>query len=222
MSTPDLPDLDLATISKLIVAAKVGDSDAHSEICRHVQPQLNRMADQQLDGNLRRKLNPSDIVQATLARMVQGFDDFRGSSSQEFYGWLNSILRNEVNSTRRDYGRDRRDIRREIDIDDGPSASDPANEDDPHDVVVRRETLETFHAVLSRLPTDYATVIQLRSIEELPFGQVAERMDRSVAAVSKLWARALVKLQQELAALQHDRQHERPSQSPLTDHDKPN
>ena len=44
-------------------------------------------------------------------------------------------------------------------------------------------------------------MIQLRSIQELPFEEVAQQMDRSINAVSKLWGRALVSLQQELAKL---------------------
>ena len=94
MEESQQPDVDLATISHLVTAARTGDAAAHSEICRKIQQPLNQMADQHLDRQLRRKLNPSDIVQATLTRMVQGFEDFRGSSTDEFYGWLNTILRN--------------------------------------------------------------------------------------------------------------------------------
>lgn len=199
MEEPQLPDIDLATISQLVTAARTGDAAAHSEICRQVQGPLNRLADQQLDQQLRRKLNPSDIVQATLTRMVHGFDDFRGSSSAEFYGWLNTILRNEVHTTRRDLQRDRRDVRREREPSDGTSTNQPADSESPYTHVQRNETLTRFRKVIKQLPPDYAQVIELRSIQELPFAEVAAQMDRSEDAVSKLWGRALVKLQQELA-----------------------
>lgn len=192
-------DVDLATISELVNAARTGNAAAHSEICRQVQEPLNRMADQQLDQQLRRKLNPSDIVQATLTRMVQGFDDFRGSSTAEFYGWLNTILRNEVRTTRRDLQRDRRDVRREQEAPDNTSPRQASQQEPPDDLVQRNETLTRFRHIIQQLPPDYAQVIELRSIQELPFAEVAERMDRSVDAVSKLWGRALVSLQQELA-----------------------
>ncbi len=192
-------DVDLATISELVNAARTGNAAAHSEISRQVQEPLNRMADQQLDQQLRRKLNPSDIVQATLTRMVQGFDDFRGSSTAEFYGWLNTILRNEVRTTRRDLQRDRRDVRREQEPPDNTSPRHASQQEPPDDLVQRNETLTRFRHIIQQLPPDYAQVIELRSIQELPFAEVAERMDRSVDAVSKLWGRALVSLQQELA-----------------------
>lgn len=202
MEESESTEIDLATISQLVDAAKVGDSAAHSEICRQVQGQLNTMANRQLDDGLRRKLNPSDIVQATLTRMVQGFDDFRGSTSAEFYGWLNSILRNEVNTTRRNLQRDRRDVRRENEpAANAPSFDYPGNQETPTASALRQEKLARFRQVIKRLPPDYAQVIELRSIQELPFADVAVQMDRSVEAVSKLWSRALVKLQQELSQI---------------------
>ena len=198
----EVTEIDLTSMSQLVDAAKEGDSSAHSEICRQVQGHLNRMADKHLDAGLRRKLNPSDIVQATMTRMVQGFEDFRGSSSAEFYGWLNSILKNEVSSTRRGLHRQRRDVRRETEQNSSFHIGHAGqNQDSPDDRLRKHETIAKFRAVIGRLPADYAQVIELRSIKELSFEEVAIQMDRSVNAVSKLWGRALVSLQQELAKL---------------------
>ena len=194
-------EIDITSISQLVSAAKDGDSAAHSEICRQVQGQLNRMADQHLDTKLRRKLNPSDIVQATLTRMVEGFGDFRGSSSTEFYGWLNTILKNEVNSTRRDFQRQRRDVRRETEPTSAVVLGQQANDEMPDERLQTQEKMIRFREVIDRLPQDQARAIQLRSIQELPFEEVARQMDRSVNAVSKLWSRALISLQKELAKL---------------------
>ena len=126
----------------------------------------------------------------------------QGSTSAEFYGWLNSILKNEVHSTRRDLQRQRRDIRREIeqgsDIHAGISLP---NEATPEKLLQQQEKLARFEAVIKQLSPDHAEVIELRSIQELPFEEVAKRMDRSVNAVSKLWNRAVIALQQELSKL---------------------
>jgi RNA polymerase sigma-70 factor, ECF subfamily len=197
--------LELGSFSRLVHGAKAGDATARSEICRQVEQHLRGMADQNLDQALRRKLNPSDIAQQAMLRMVDGFEDFRGSTSQEFYAWINSILRNEINSTRRDYRRQRRDVRRE--------QAEPAegiheliaSQDRPDLQIQRHEQVARFREVLTRLPQDYAEVIQLRGIDELPFAEIAQKMERSVDAVSKLWARALVKLSEELKTLDDSR-----------------
>ena len=51
---------------------------------------------------------------------------------------------------------------------------------------------------LARLPADYREVFVLRSLEHVPIEQIAGRLGRSVNAVRKLWARALLALRQEL------------------------
>ncbi|HMO15999.1 MAG TPA: sigma-70 family RNA polymerase sigma factor [Pirellulaceae bacterium] len=193
------PELDLKTMTELVQRAKDGDRLAHSEICRQVQDDLTRIAERQLEPSLRSKVNPSDIVQATLSRMIHGFADFRSTSSAEFYAWLNKILKNEIRSTRRDLYRDRRDIRREDSGNDDESPVLPGRQPTPSSITIRKENIERFHKVMRRLPEDYATVIQLRGIDELPFSEVAAKMNRSVDAVSKLFQRALIAMQKELA-----------------------
>lgn len=191
-------EFDLSTMSQLVDAARDGDQQAHSEICRRIQGHLTQMAGQHLDAKLRRKLNPSDIVQATMVRMVQGFSDFRGLTSAEFYGWLNSILKNEVNTTRRNYTRQRRDVRMEVDAASKIIRERAHDNELPDQTIQLKEKITRFREAVGRLPRDYAKVIQLRNIEELPFNEVAAQMGRSVNATSKLWSRALIALQQEL------------------------
>lgn len=52
--------------------------------------------------------------------------------------------------------------------------------------------------MLERLPADYRDVLILRNIEELPFDEIASRLDRSPGAVRMLWVRALARLRDEL------------------------
>jgi RNA polymerase sigma factor (sigma-70 family) len=59
---------------------------------------------------------------------------------------------------------------------------------------------------MERLSESDSRVIRLRSLEEMPFKQIATEMDRSVEAVSKLWVRAMAKLQDEIDLLGSDSQ----------------
>ena len=195
-------DSNSNSISRLVPLAKNGDGAAHNEICKQVQSYLHVMADRQLDAGLRRKMNPSDIVQMAMTRMYNGLNDFRGQSRPEFYAWLNQILRNEINTTRRDLRRAKRDVGREKEITEedgnygGPMMTDPNLT--PSSQAIQAEKLRQFNTALQTLPPDYATVIQLRSLDELPFKEVAVKMNKSYDAVTKLWYRAIVKLQDEL------------------------
>jgi RNA polymerase sigma-70 factor (ECF subfamily) len=68
----------------------------------------------------------------------------------------------------------------------------------PDAKAARRERAARLVAALERLPEDYRTVIELRNAQELPFEIVAQRMERSIAAVRKLWNRALDRLREEV------------------------
>ena len=48
---------------------------------------------------------------------------------------------------------------------------------------------------LTQLAADYQTVVMLRNVEQLPFDEVARRMNRSRPAVQMLWMRAIHQLQ---------------------------
>ncbi len=47
---------------------------------------------------------------------------------------------------------------------------------------------------LESLPDDYRTVILLRNVDNMPFRDIAQVMQRSVDSVEKLWVRGLGKL----------------------------
>ena len=62
--------VDLESLSLLVPKAKQGDKDAYSAICEQIQGYLHLMAERELDGRLRRKLNPSDVVQDAMTQML--------------------------------------------------------------------------------------------------------------------------------------------------------
>jgi RNA polymerase sigma-70 factor (ECF subfamily) len=59
---------------------------------------------------------------------------------------------------------------------------------------MRREQGVLLAEALARLPEDYREIVMLRHLEDLPFAEVAVRMNRSVDSVQKLWVRALARL----------------------------
>ncbi len=207
----DAPKLDLDTVRILIDQARGGDQEAQSDLAKQVQRYLAIRADQQLNKSLRTNLHPSDIVQKTLIKMVQGIENFRGTSTEEFYGWLNKIILHETSKADRDLKRQKRDIRRQRTI--GGQDSRDFHVSEPTDYnptpgtnAIANERLELFHQALSRLPDDYATVIRLRNLDQLSFKEIADQMKRSVDSVSKLWYRAVVSFQRELEQLDDNSQ----------------
>ena len=55
---------------------------------------------------------------------------------------------------------------------------------------------------LDLLPKDYREVLILRHLEGLTFPEVAQRMERTLDSVKKLWTRALERLRSSLKDVQ--------------------
>ncbi|MBL8891793.1 MAG: sigma-70 family RNA polymerase sigma factor [Planctomycetaceae bacterium] len=184
--------------------ARSGDEKSRNEICLQVQGYLLALAQSENLGYLQGKVNPSDIVQQTMTRMVSGLSDFRGESLPEFYGWLRTIMTNELRNLDRDWRRECRDLRREVPL--GESRSGQAlglmdQNQTPSEFVLAQEKILRFYQALGQLPSEYQQVIRLRSLEELPFKEVGDQMGKTEGAATKLWFRAIVRFQEELDKL---------------------
>jgi RNA polymerase sigma-70 factor (ECF subfamily) len=64
----------------------------------------------------------------------------------------------------------------------------------PSQHAASREQGVLLAEALAQLPEEYREVVVLRQLQELSFVEVAERMERSVDSVQKLWVRALARL----------------------------
>src|SRR6516165_286802 len=91
-----------------------------TDVSRGFTPQVERyreylhlLARLQLDPRLRSKLDPSDVVQATMLQASRGIDQFRGQTKAEQVAWLRKILARELARASRDLGRGKRDADRE-------------------------------------------------------------------------------------------------------------
>ena len=197
----DQPEVDLDSVSILIPKSQQGDGVAREKLLGELQSYLEMVAQQNLQGGLKQKVGVSDVVQMSFVRVLENFENFRGNSRGEFHSWLKSIVINEINKTRRTYATKKRDVSRETPID-SPTTAFSAHPVDTNNTPCREnmaaERVEVFREVLKELSPQHAEVIQLRRIDELPFKEIAEKMGRSEDSVSKLWYRAMLKLEEKL------------------------
>ena len=68
----------------------------------------------QLDRQLRRRFDSSDLVQETLMRAFERADQFRGGTEAEAYRWVQKILRTVVVNKLDEATAQARDYRREV------------------------------------------------------------------------------------------------------------
>ncbi|MCS7471593.1 sigma-70 family RNA polymerase sigma factor [Stieleria sp. ICT_E10.1] len=201
-SAPPAGPGDEAGFPKLLANARDGDRDALGQLLQWYANYLNILASTQLDRRLRRRLNPSDIVQEAMLAAHQDFVDFRGTSQGELLCWLRTILIHTLHrSFKRHIKVEKRDIRREVSLEAvnhrlENSACNlagmlPAGGPSPSSPLQARENAVILADQLSKLKPHYREVIVLRVLQGLSFDEIAKRMDRKCGAVRMLWLRAL-------------------------------
>jgi len=186
----------------LLRLAREGDTESLGALLQWYANYLTILATTQLDRRLRRRMNPSDLVQETMLAAHRDFADFRGESQPELLGWLRKIL---INTLHRAFATHvkagRRDIRREVSIDQISTQMEesacnlasilPARVASPSEPLRARERAVELANELNRLPPQYRDVIVYRVIQGLSFEEISLRMERSSGAVRMLWLRAL-------------------------------
>lgn len=195
-------------IDDLVARARGGAPDAIGQLFESARGQLLELADRELPGDLRMKIGPSDIVQETAVDMQRDFGRFTGTTAEECFAWLRTVLQhNVVDSIRRYRDARKREIARELSLD-GKRADELRRLGDspqpPDGSAIRREEAAAISRVMARLPPDYRRVLELRYWGGMSFVAMAPELERSPEAVRKLWYRALERLQGELAGSAND------------------
>lgn len=193
---------DEESMQRLIEEARNGCVASQNQLLSGLREYLALVAERELDPKLRAKAGPSDAVQQTMLQVSQKLADFRGTNQAQLMAWVREILTNEVKQMRRSFKAEKRDVRREVPINIDNSQAPGRDPRDqlltPQSAALVKEESQALQAALEQLPDDYRQVIELRNWQKLSFGEIAKKMDRSENAVTKLWFRALVKLEQQL------------------------
>jgi RNA polymerase sigma-70 factor (ECF subfamily) len=190
----------------LLRQAREGDRQALGRLLDSYRGYLRVLARLEIGRRLQGKADASDVVQEVYLRAHNHFDQFRGGSEGELAAWLRQILANALADLVRHYhGRRRRDVRLERDLAGGLDHSSQALADQlssggpsPSEQASDREQAVRVVGALDRLPEHYSQVLILRHLQGLPFAEVARQMQRSPDSVEKLYARALIRLRQEM------------------------
>jgi RNA polymerase sigma-70 factor (ECF subfamily) len=181
-----------------------------TDVSRGFTPQVERyreylrlLARLQLDPRLRSKLDPSDVVQATLIKAHENLDQFRGQSEGELAAWLRRILANCLTDAARKYYREvliGQSLANVLDqssarIEEWLAARDSA----PDSRAQRHEQLLRLANALCQLPDDQRQAVELHHLRGQPVTEAAVLMGKSEAAVAGLLRRGLKKLRELLA-----------------------
>jgi RNA polymerase sigma-70 factor, ECF subfamily len=192
-------------VADLIVAARQAQAGALDHLLVLYTNYLKLVARASIDAALRAKADPSDVVQETLIKAHAAFEQFQGATEAELVTWLRQILAHNIADLARRYQAGSRRVSLEVPLEEAIRASADAldnfvagEESSPSQAFQRRETAVVVADALATLSADHREVIILRSIEELDWPEIAQRIGRTPDAARVLWTRALKQLKPRL------------------------
>lgn len=180
--------------SALVTRAKAGDVDAFSELVRHYDRRVFRMAKQITQNDD----DAEDVLQETFLKAYTHLDDFQGNS--KFYTWLVRIAVNEALMKLRKRRSDRSvPLDEPIDTGEDEMVREIAVWDEnPEDVYSRDELADILDQAIQSLKPAYRTVFILRDIEEMSIEETADALGLSISAVKSRLLRARLQLREKL------------------------
>ncbi len=186
-----------------LTASRLGSSDELGFLLESCRAHLLVVAECELGSTLRPKAGASDLVQQSLLEAHRGFEEFRGSTAEEFLAWTSTILRRNLMDLGRRYrASESRSVAREVvphSFDSYPSAIA-----DPQAEASMGEELLRLSLAISQLPQETQSVIRLRHEEYLGWDEIGQRLNKSGEAVRKIWFRAVESLRSEMNKSDND------------------
>jgi RNA polymerase sigma-70 factor (ECF subfamily) len=201
MTGRTIPDTD-----KLLLLVGNGDGPARSQLLDRHRSRLRRMVMVRIDSRLTSRVDPSDVVQDTLAEAHRRLDDYVATQPVPFYPWLRQLAQDRmVDLYRRHVRASRRAVGREN------TAPDLSNESvsqlihgitdsfpGPSETAHRHERAGLLRAALASLPDTDREILILRHLEQLTPREIAEVLGVSQAVVYSRHLRALGRLRKAL------------------------
>ena len=165
--------------------ARDGDRDAFDQLAEGCQDRLRVSIQSWSKFQLGPKVDAEDVIQETLLRAYRSLGNFEWRDDDSFFRWLCGIAKRTVAQAVQDARRTKTPASAR-----GAPTSGPS----PTKALRRHERFERLEAALEKLSPAYRQAILLCRIEGLTSTEVAERMNRSPAAVRQLLVRALREL----------------------------
>src|SRR5215475_13449400 len=163
-----------ADTEHLLDRAAAGDGAARDQLLQRHRRRLGHMVAVRLDPRLAARVDPSDVVQETLAEAAANLDRYVRERPLPFYPWLRQLAqRRLIELHRRHVQARRRSVTREV----GPTGLP-----------------EHSALALAALPEQDREVLVLRILEALPTRETAAILGISEVAVRSRQVRALDRL----------------------------
>ena len=171
-----------AETEALMNRAAEGDAAAVNDLMACHRGRLQRMVAVRMDPRLARRIDPSDVVQETMAEASRRLPEYLKSQPIPFYPWLRQLAWTRLVDLYRFHVEGaKRSVRQEAASGMGFSNESVAalarrlvaSGTSPSRNVLRKELRERVSSALERLPEGYREVIVMRHLEQLSIREIA-------------------------------------------------
>jgi RNA polymerase sigma-70 factor (ECF subfamily) len=191
---------DSAQTCKLLEQVSQGSRPALDRLLAHHRPGLEAFAQIHLDGGLRARLDPSDLVQEVHLEAVERIHDFLERRPMPFHLWVRkTAYQRLLHLRKRHRTAARRSVDREVPLPDRSSlllagpliAAGPS----PSQQAESRELAERISQAVSELAEADRELLLMRHVQDMPYEEIAVLLDLEPATARKRYGRALIRLQ---------------------------
>jgi RNA polymerase sigma-70 factor (ECF subfamily) len=184
---------------RLLEQVRRGDTGAVDRLFARHRDYLCQFVQLRLDPKLRRRVDPSDLVQDAHLEAVRRLSDYLEQPGMPFRLWLRQIAHDRLLKARRYHlGTVRRSLEREVPLPDGSGGLLAeqlfAAGSSPSQRLRRQELEERLQEAFAQLPEADREIVLLRTIEGLSYQEVGYLLAIEPAAARKRHGRALVRL----------------------------
>ncbi len=210
-NAPDISD-------QLLVRLRAAEQDALAELFDLYRERLWRMVNFRMDGRLRGRVDPDDVLQEAYVDALKRLKHFGTNTKLTPFGWLRAIVHQTLLDVhRRHIEAAMRNPGKEVAIDQCYSTTSTAlvvqlagHLPSPSGVAMRGEALSQLEQAIGAMDPLDREVLALRHFEELSNSEVAEVLRIQVKAASIRYIRALQRLKAilvQMAAFSGDTRH---------------
>ena len=179
-----------------------------------VRERLARVVAFRLDYRLSGRVSESDVLQDTYVRAAQRIESYLEKPDMPFFVWLRLEANQRLHEIHRQhFGAEKRDVRREVNLSQKPSANQTslalaahlvAQMTSASQIIERAEQISKLERTLNEMNELDREVIALRHFEELSNLETAKILDIEPAAASKRYIRALKRLKEIMDSLRDE------------------
>jgi RNA polymerase sigma-70 factor (ECF subfamily) len=188
-----MPHGDPHNLGPLLDRSRTGEPDARNALLEKLRPYLKALIRSWLGTDLARQLVDSDVVQESLLRIHQNFEQFRGQTVPELIGWVRRIAFHAACDRKRQLGQPGPDGAHRL-------QNEPDRQPSPPEAVEREEEAVRLAVALERLPEARREVLRARLFEGASHAEISGRLGKSERAVRILFCRAVQQVRQILEA----------------------